>query len=46
MIHVATCTQCGLVVRTENPAGEAACGCRAPLDVVPEATANEAGDGL
>lgn len=38
MIYVATCPQCCLVVRTENPAGEVACGCRVPLEVLPEVT--------
>jgi hypothetical protein len=36
MIYVATCPQCGLVVRTENPNGEAACSCRVPVEVIPE----------
>ena len=36
MIYIATCPQCGLIVRTENPNGEAACGCRVPLIIEPE----------
>ncbi len=36
MIYVCTCPQCGIIVRTENPTGEIACGCRVELETVPE----------
>ncbi len=36
MIYVCTCPVCGIVVRTENPAGETACACRVPYVIVPE----------
>lgn len=36
MIYLCTCPACGLVVRTENPNGETACGCRVPLVIETE----------
>lgn len=36
MIYVCTCPTCGLVVRTENPAGESSCVCPELPIVVPE----------
>lgn len=36
MIYVCTCPECGLVVRTERPAGEKSCTCSAPQGIVEE----------